>query len=254
MRMKGIFIGSFALLILVAGLFFAFNGKNVKELNSITFSNTMTWDAELLLEAQSPSVFTEAQLRTIELGEAPVNDSAVTKEDLRMLHEYVALRTQDKRAEIERERALETSVFGTDTYETFINTDIRPYTTALIDKTTELITPVIMEEKYKYDRVRPSFLDPTLTITIPIPLHPAYPSGHATQAHLFALILGKLNPRGAESYILSAERIAKNREIAGLHYPTDSAAGILLASHIFPLLFENKEFLELFAEAETEWQ
>lgn len=239
------------ILIVSVGIFLT---RDVEVLNpDLKFSNTMTWNSELLLEAESPSVFTEAQLATIVLPPPPANDSDETQEELRVLHTYLEeFRTKEKLAEIDRERELPTAVFGTDMYGHLAST--RPKTAKLIEKTIEFVTPVLMAEKLKYDRVRPSFLDTTLTTTIVIPGHPAYPSGHATESHLFALILGKLNPSDADAYLKSAERIARNREIAGVHYPSDSIAGKLLAAQLYPILFENKDFALLFNSAKVEWE
>jgi hypothetical protein len=44
-----------------------------------------------------------------------------------------------------------------------------------------------------------------------------------------------MQPKQADLWVL-ADRIARNREIAGLHYPSDSAAGVVLANQILPRL------------------
>jgi membrane-associated phospholipid phosphatase len=97
------------------------------------------------------------------------------------------------------------------------------------------------------NRPRPSQLCPALLPPIPMPGHASWPSGHATQAWLKALCIehvlqgvSTLTPgdRGAFSSNLRtlAIRVARNREIAGLHYPTDSDAGRMLADTIAPFL------------------
>jgi hypothetical protein len=50
-----------------------------------------------------------------------------------------------------------------------------------------------------------------------------------------------------------ADRIARNREIAGLHYPSDSKAGVALASQIQPLLSANSWYSSALAAARQEW-
>ena len=81
--------------------------------------------------------------------------------------------------------------------------------------------------KYHYDRVRPNYLDTTLEPSISVPGHPAYPSGHATQAAAIALVLGCVDPDNKAEYILN--RVGYNRELGGVHYPSDSVAGEKLA-------------------------
>jgi hypothetical protein len=50
-----------------------------------------------------------------------------------------------------------------------------------------------------------------------------------------------------------SQRIARNREIAGVHYPTDSIAGFSLAHQTFERLKTCNLFTELVAEAVNEW-
>lgn len=85
------------------------------------------------------------------------------------------------------------------------------------------------------------------------PGHPSYPSGHATQAHALAWVLGDLVPASAQALTDMSQRVAENREIAGLHYPSDSAAGRLLAEHLLTLLKASKAFQALLKAAKTEW-
>jgi hypothetical protein len=99
-----------------------------------------------------------------------------------------------------------------------------------------------MYYKGKYERPRPSMVCPALLSAIDVPGHASFPSGHSTQAHLIALCMKDvLAGKGAYAPILDdltalAGRIARNREIAGLHYKSDTEAGIKLATHIHALL------------------
>ena len=119
------------------------------------------------------------------------------------------------------------------------------------------------------NRPRPSQLCPALLPPIPMPGHASWPSGHATQAWLKALCIehvlqgvlsGTLTTGnlGAVSSNLRtlAIRVARNREIAGLHYPTDSDAGRTLAATIAPFLTgmgTTTWFGKAVAAAKNEW-
>ena len=94
------------------------------------------------------------------------------------------------------------------------------------------VDPIIFNLKVKYDRVRPSIYDSSVDPTIEIPNHPSYPSGHATQAYSIGYYLSKLHPENKDKYMDIAESIAVNREIAGVHYPSDSAYGKLIAKTV----------------------
>jgi hypothetical protein len=57
-----------------------------------------------------------------------------------------------------------------------------------------------------------------------------------------------------------AQRIARNREVLGLHYPSDSKAGMTLAQMTFNILKQCKSIRDpqpphdgLFKQAKAEW-
>src|SRR5262249_20336448 len=88
-------------------------------------------------------------------------------------------------------------------------------------------------------RPRPSQLSPALMPPIEVPGHASYPSGHATEAYLISKCLAAVMPQeastaydstDAESTALErlAQRVARNREVLGLHYRSDSEAGRIL--------------------------
>ena len=118
---------------------------------------------------------------------------------------------------------------------------------------------VSMYYKGKYRRPRPSELCPALLPPIVVPGHASFPSGHSTQAHLMAFCMGDVfinlaqhQPMLDDLGVL-ADRIARNREIAGLHYPSDSQAGVALAGQIQPLLSTNSWYSSALAAARQEW-
>jgi hypothetical protein len=116
-----------------------------------------------------------------------------------------------------------------------------------------------MYYKGKYQRPRPTMLCPSLLPPLAVPGHASFPSGHSTQAHLMALCLVEALSRPVKdadpiSYTpppastvraltTLADRIARNRELAGLHYPSDSTAGKLLAPLIMDRLKQEPNVL-----------
>ncbi len=112
-----------------------------------------------------------------------------------------------------------------------------PQTTKVLTLASQVGTFVAMYFKGRYKRPRPSQLCPALLPPIEVPGHASFPSGHSTQAHLMALCMGDvLNglPQQQCDNVMDdlwtlADRIARNREIAGLHYASDTAAGRAVA-------------------------
>lgn len=102
--------------------------------------------------------------------------------------------------------------------------------------------------KRKFARVRPWTLEPRLTTSVPRPPHPAYPSGHATQGMLVGLVLGEVIAACRERFEALGRRIGRNREIAGVHYKSDTDAGFSLAEQMFELMKRSKPFRSLLAK------
>ena len=111
-----------------------------------------------------------------------------------------------------------------------------------------------MHFKHKYMRPRPSQISPRIFPIIVVPGHPSYPSGHATEGMLLSLCLSELVPAAKRPLLALAERVAINRERAGVHYPSDTQAGFKLAQGCFERLQSCKTFLDLMDAAKGEWQ
>jgi membrane-associated phospholipid phosphatase len=140
-----------------------------------------------------------------------------------------------------------------------------PYTTKVLGIASLVGTFVAMYYKALYRRPRPSQLCPALLPPIEVPGHASFPSGHSTQAHLMALCMNDvLNGLPQQATIVDdlwtlADRIARNREIAGLHYASDTLAGVCLAQGSIALLDTplggNKTRYQLARDsAAKEWQ
>jgi hypothetical protein len=98
-------------------------------------------------------------------------------------------------------------------------------------------------------------VDHGINPSVTVPNHSAYPSGHATQAYLIAHGMAEIFGHDpgviAESFDV-AQRIAENREWAGVHYASDSACGAIIAKAAFSQLREVYD--ELFVQAIGEVQ
>lgn len=94
--------------------------------------------------------------------------------------------------------------------------------------------------KDRFGRARPNQFEPRLRPMLPNPAHLSYPSNHAFQSFSIVLCFTTLlpeHPATAELFRI-AKRVAENREWAGLHYASDTAAGKELARRFLPYLVE----------------
>jgi hypothetical protein len=120
-----------------------------------------------------------------------------------------------------------------------INPVSHPQTSELLHATIYLAGSVASYFKARFNRVRPWVLAPDLSPPIPSPGLPAYPGGHAAQIHLMALTLAYLVPDRQGQLMVIADRVAGNRERAGLNYRSDTEAGRKLAEDIFKILMSE---------------
>jgi hypothetical protein len=110
-----------------------------------------------------------------------------------------------------------------------------PRTFELINILLQFCVYVEMRFKHVLACWRPVEYNPQVQPVLTTPGHGAFPSGHATQAHAVAYVLGSLlkldttnHPFLIDQLKLQAARIATNRVIAGVHFPVDSMAGRML--------------------------
>lgn len=92
--------------------------------------------------------------------------------------------------------------------------------------------------KAVFGRKRPHVVNPRVEPVIEVPWHSAYPSGHATQGALLAKMLAVVVPSRAQGLIELGMRVGRNRELAGVHYPSDTRAGRHLADCFWSSIYQ----------------
>ena len=112
---------------------------------------------------------------------------------------------------------------------------------------------VYLKRYHGSEAVRPSHLYPRLTPPLQVPPHAAYPSGHAMISAILAHTAGTFVPNLSEAAFELADRIARNREVAGLHFAWDSAAGKDAAKATFDIITRLYAFNDRYDAAAAEW-
>ena len=88
------------------------------------------------------------------------------------------------------------------------------------------------DAKLFYWLPRPSEVDSTIDMSIPLPNFPSYPSAHATLFAAGAAVHGPLVPEERPRLDSLAGQATSSRVWAGVHYPFDNAAGTLLGRRV----------------------
>jgi acid phosphatase (class A) len=107
--------------------------------------------------------------------------------------------------------------------------------------------------KYKFLRIRPYVIEPTLD-NLEETEWAAYPSGHAANSYVNAYLYSELAPEFADVFLKDAYDMAHSREILGVHYPSDSESSRLLARQLVNELFKNEKFRNDFELVKQEWR
>ncbi len=219
------------------------------------FSTTQRWAAlPSSFLKKAPVILPKNWELTIVLPDPPHHRSTRTQAEIEYLVGLQGKRTGADEARISGEADGNGWSFGKHRFVDLLGGDHRPRTRDLVIAAMGDFSPVIFKMKEKYDRVRPSFLDPRLKPAMKVPDHPAYPSGHASQACFMAYLLAELDPPKRDVYLADAIAIAKRRELAGVHYPSDTAAGAQLARQTLDVLLAQKPFQQLLEKARAEWK
>ena len=100
------------------------------------------------------------------------------------------------------------------------------------------VNALSMRFKYMFNRPRPKQL--AAQKGLELVTHegtsansPSYPSGHSVAGRVLGKALADRYPNFAEDFEKIGATIGLNRLIAGLHYPTDHAAGVMLGDQIY---------------------
>ncbi|MGN6391034.1 MAG: vanadium-dependent haloperoxidase [Gemmatimonadales bacterium] len=88
------------------------------------------------------------------------------------------------------------------------------------------------DAKMTYWFPRPSQVDSTIDLSIPLPDFPSYPSAHATLFAAGAAVLGHLVPAEQETLDSLTNEAISSRVWAGVHYPMDNGAGAEMGRRI----------------------
>lgn len=98
--------------------------------------------------------------------------------------------------------------------------------------------------KNHFKRPRPFKAFPQIKPCVKKPGSYSYPSGHTSTARAMAHVLAMKYPERAALFFKRADEVARNRMLGGVHYPSDVAAGKILADHFIDRLKSDKAFLE----------
>src|SRR5665213_2032502 len=109
-----------------------------------------------------------------------------------------------------------------------------PLTAMLFDRIARDESLFMGTAKDAFARPRPFVTEPRLAPIVDKPPSASYPSGHTTWALACAIVLADMLPEWRTQIFARADEYAHNREVGGVHYPSDVAAATWRARHSRP--------------------
>ncbi len=133
------------------------------------------------------------------------------------------------------------------------------FTPQQLPLTTQLFQRIVQDEgqsvdaaKNAFGRPRPFFTESRLNPVADKPPSASYPSGHTIWVVSCAIVLADMVPERRAQIFARADEYAHNREEAGVHYPSDVAAGHLAGTVLAAEFFDSPRFLADEAAATVE--
>jgi acid phosphatase (class A) len=120
---------------------------------------------------------------------------------------------------------------------------------------------VVKPAKKHWNRTRPFRQDPADVKLqtddpgeVPAPTSASYPSGHAADGILFALVLSDLAPQFKDKLMARGIQYGDDRVILGVHFPSDVEAGRTLGRAIYAALQDKKAYQDDLVAAKAQFQ
>lgn len=185
------------------------------------------------------------------LGDPPADDSDVHRAEVDAMLALQAARTPADEARCTREVKVDPFIFKEVIGEAFQEKDL-PVTAKFLAEVTGESTAISTVAKNRWGRVRPPLANPSIKPCVPLEKSASYPSGHATRGVVWATILSEIFPDKREAIMARGKLIGQDRVIAGMHYPSDVAAGQKLGAAIAKKMLADAEFQSELAKVKDE--
>ena len=201
--------------------------KDLLKLNRIKYSDEVKPKHQKKIDMQTDLITNEMR---VPAKPFPENSSKETMDELNWLLNYNNGRINEEMVK-EGDDIIEVFENYCNQYDLKFN---KSYYKKILDESSK----TILSLKYYYNRPRPYQLAEYYEIEkfkdfdLPSMKTPSYPSGHSTQGHLMAELLGKKYFSHYNNFKKLAEFVSHSRLMARAHYPSDCIFGEEVAQHI----------------------
>jgi len=185
------------------------------------------------------------------LGAPPAADSAEQKQEIAKLLEWQDKRTASDVDRCKAEEVADPFIFSGVLGDKFAEKSL-PLTAALLKRVQADVKGITTLAKAKWDRKRPPYADHRIKCCVKLEEDGSYPSAHAVRGVVWSRILAEMFPAKRDQLLKRGLLMGEDRVIAGIHFPSDVAAGQKLGSAIADKLFADPNFQEALKQAKAE--
>jgi len=185
------------------------------------------------------------------LAPPPATDSAEVRAELAQLLAFQVTRSPADEARAQAD-AEETVWRFADALGHALDPAALPKTAALFARVAASEAAVVDPAKEQWARPRPHLVSDLIRPCVKRSSSGSYPSGHATFGTLSGIVLANMVPERRAAIMTRAGDYARQRLVAGIHYPSDVEGGRIAGSVIAAALLARPEFQEAFVQAQAE--
>ena len=187
------------------------------------------------------------------LGDPPAENSPEHKAEVDRLLDLQASRTPAEEHRCKDEEEVTVFAFATVLGDSFSEQNL-PLTGKLMADANDDLKGIVSMGKKKWGRVRPPLADPRIHPCVVLEHTASYPSGHATRGMMWATLLSEIFPDKRDALMTRGRQIGDDRFLAGMHYPSDVAAGQKLGEAVAKKMLQNDAFRTELEKAKQECQ
>lgn len=183
----------------------------------------------------------------------PADDSPAGLADLSVLLYVQANRTPEQ---VELAKKMESpSVFamGREIFGPWFTRENLPKTAEILRQTSKAADPVLNNAKKNWKRPRPYVRSKEIQPVVGKPNDPgSYPSGHTYGIAIPEFLLAAAFPEHAAEFDEKIHRVMWGRIVGGVHFPSDTEAGRLLAKEVMDKMLKTPAMQEAVATIRAE--
>lgn len=182
----------------------------------------------------------------------PADDSPAGMADLDTLLQLQKDRTPAQAARAQRVNSQSPFSFARPVLGEWFSSRNLPRTKAIFEEINRESRAIVDEAKRVMHRPRPFARDGRVVPIVGRPGNGSYPSGHTADATVWAAVLTAAFPEHAADFQAQVHETMWGRELAGVHYPTDTESGLTLGTAIAQRMASSPAWGKAIAEIRAE--